>query len=373
MSKKQDRYLLYLINIIYIFLVSALGVVLPLYLIEKGFGPDEIGIIMAVSALSFMIFYILLGALAEKIGLRKIAFLYSFVNMAAILIYISAGTLSAFVSGSFLEGIRTGGFWSTIRAETMAVARKSSSVLAFFSSLRTFCDGAGKIAGGILLLYLSFHDTFLALLILSAVLVLIMLSRELIDIKDYRLDKQSIKRIFRKRPHSFWKTGILLAFLITVYNILIGFLLPVYFRNELAMSFGDIGLSLAAINILAAIASLVFIRLKTRKTLLLLIMSIIIPTLVFGPFISNLLIFIVLVAICLGVTNIFTEYLLFDHILRTRYVSLETALLFLPLRAIDFILLFAGGIIITVFGFYALFWILAAVSALFLILFNKWK
>ena len=80
-----------------------------------------------------------------------------------------------------------------------------------------------------------------------------------------------------------------------------------------------------------------------------------------------------LVAVALGVTNIFTEYLLFDHILRTKYVSLETALLFLPLRLSDFILLSLGGMIITSFGFYSLFWVLAFVSASFLVLFMKWR
>jgi hypothetical protein len=80
---------------------------------------------------------------------------------------------------------------------------------------------------------------------------------------------------------------------------------------------------------------------------------------------------ILLIAIGNGCSNIIAEYILSDQILRSKDVSTDIGLTYVPLKIVEFIFYLSGGLLIAVFGYWFLFIICALSIALFLILARK--
>ncbi|MFH0884096.1 MAG: MFS transporter [Candidatus Micrarchaeota archaeon] len=358
------------VHMLYSFIVSALAVMVPLYLLEQKVDMAWIGLILSVGPLSFMIIRILLASMADEIGTKAIAVFYSVSNIIAVLFYLLFVSPLGFAFATLAEGVRASGFWAISRAEVFDANGRGNlgNVLARFSNMRQLADGLGRLAIGFMLAYLAFQGAFALILLISiALAILVLFSREKQNGKMH-VDRNNMKRIFKKRPPTFWHAAVLQLFVWLPYNMLSGFLIPLYLIKSLDMGYQEVGITLALLSIATAAFALILMRIRLSKRTLFLLTLLSVPALVLMPLMGkDGLLLLVLLAIGTGATNIVGEYILVDQVYRSKDVNTDIGVLYAPLKVAEFTFLSMGGLVIANFGFTPLFFVLAASVALFVI------
>jgi MFS family permease len=363
---------LLIINMLYTFIVSALAIIVPLYLLENKVDIAYIGLILSIGPISFMVIRILLASMADEIGTRKIASVYSLSNLAAIAVYALAASPVGFAAGTLLEGIRASGFWAITRTEVMRANGEAppGQVLARFSNMRQLADGLGRLSVGIVLAYLAFSGAFALFFIFSLALLALILTSEERTPGTLHVDGNNIRRIFKRHPPTFWTSAVLQGFLWLAYNSLVGFLLPVYLISSLGFDNSSTGLLIALMSLVTAASALLFVRLHVPKRAMLLLCFVSVPALLYFPFAhpDEVLPLLMIISIGYGCGNIVGEYLLADQVFRSKDVSTDTGVLFAPLKVAEFLFLSLGGVVISSFGYVPLFFLLALSLSLFVLL-----
>ena len=98
------------------FVSGALTLLIPLLLIAHHVKIAEIGFVLSALPLIFLVARLLLSATADRVGWSRI---FALVNWPATflstLIYYVANSLSAFLFGKVLEGLRESSYWAVNR------------------------------------------------------------------------------------------------------------------------------------------------------------------------------------------------------------------------------------------------------------------
>ncbi|MFN7990659.1 MAG: MFS transporter [Candidatus Micrarchaeia archaeon] len=364
----EMRRLLY-VNVLYSFIVAAMAVLVPLYLVKSKVDISLIGIILSAGPLSFMVIRILFASMADEIGTKKISLIYTAANLVSLAFYSLIVTPAGFVLATVAEGVRASGFWAIARTEIFKANGKADpgKTLARFSNMRQLADGLGRVFIGLVLAYLAFSGAFIILFVLSIILLSLM-----INVKDGRgtlhVDKGTLRRIFKKRPRTFWEAALLQTLVWLAFNMLIGFLVPVYLITSLGMSYEQTGGIVALLSLATGGISILLMRLEIPKARLILLSLVSIPALIWFPFAGNDIIpLIMLISIGLGSSNIIGEYILVDQVYRSKDVSTDIGVLYVPLKICEFLFLSLGGLVIKAWGFYPLFLLLACTTVLLVI------
>ncbi|HSB47034.1 MAG TPA: MFS transporter [Candidatus Bilamarchaeum sp.] len=358
------------INMLYTFVVSAMAVLVPLYLLEQNVDIALIGLILSLGPLSFMVIRIFLASVADEIGTRAISVLYAASNVAAMGFYLFFVSPAGFALATLSEGIRASGFWAITRTEVLSVNNSDpGKALARFSNMRQLADGAGRVAVALLLAYLAFSGTLAFFLVVSLLLLALVAGNRKGKEKALHIGKSNTDKIFRKRPRTFWYAAILQALVWLTYNTATGFLLPVYLNSSLEFSYQDTGLLMALLSIVTALFAIAFFRLGMSKRTLLLISLLQVPALLALPFFGkDVLLPLLLIAVATGPASIVAEYILVDQVFRSKNVSTDIGVLYAPLKVCEFAFLSLGGIVIANYGFFPLFAVLGLSTFLFVVL-----
>jgi MFS family permease len=263
------------------------------------------------------------------------------------------------------------GFWAIARTEVFDVGgtAHSGKTLATFSNMRQLADGFGRLIIGFVLTYFAFQGAFALVFLFSIIMVILVLTSHERNDGNIHVDKKNFKRIFHKHPPTFWYAAFLQLLVWLPYNMLLGFVIPLYMASSLKMGYYEVGLALAGLSIAAAVFAIILMKLNISKhgTLLLTLVSV--PALVLFPLAGSNLIFpLFLLAIGTGCSNIIGEYILVDQVYRSKNVSTDIGVLYAPLKLAEFLFLSISGLVISMFGFTLLFSVLALSISIFVLL-----
>lgn len=363
----QKNTVLLSINFIYMAIFSGLTILLPLYMAEKGFELESIGVILAIVPAVFLVVRTLLSVLADIAGTRLIFIVQSIAMAFSVFTYGIANTPLFFSFGKLFEGVSHSGFWSVIRTETYRVAPGTEEKSALYmQGIRNLGDVTGRIFIGIAIFYLSFSSALTGLLV--AAIVLAFLSFQM---KDKRIEKIAVKQIlqklFMKRGKRFWIVAVIMGLLAIFYSPTWFFLYPLYLK-AIGMDILSIGILLAVYSLLSGIAIIYSAKKQWSPR------RIALGTIVLGalPFIwinqvNTYTVFLLLGLVALGDglgRNLF-ERIIAAASKAGKAVSTDIALLHVPFRATEFLALASMGFLVNIFGYYQVFIGLAAVFALF--------
>ncbi len=355
-------------HMLYTFIVAAMAVAVPLYLVDRDVDITWIGIILSVGPLSFMVIRILLASMADEIGTKAISAIYSASNLASFMLYLLVVSPLGFAVATLAEGARASGFWAIARTEVFERLKGADpgTALTRFSNMRQLADGLGRLAIGFLLAYLAFEGAFEFLLLLSLVLAALIMWPHTKGARTPGLGKHNLQRISKQRPPTFWHAAILQLLVWLPYNMLIGFVIPIYLITSLKMGYAEVGLILALMSIATAVFALLFMKMHLSKRTVLLLTLLSVPALVLIPFGAHeALPLLALVALGMGCGNIIGEYLLVDQVFRSKDVSTDIGVLYSPLKIAEFLFLSMGGLLVANFGFAPLFIVLSLSLLLF--------
>lgn len=375
-AKNKDFSNALAINFTHTLIASAVGVLVPLYMLQKNIQVEQIGLIFSVLSIVMLIFRYVFAVIADIIGTRIIFLLSSITHAITIASYMLATHPLHFTVGKAFEGLRASTFWSVNRTEIYKIAEKDAGKnAALISSLRGFGAFLGKAVMGIVLLFITIENAFLALIMISMLLFFYSLK-----IKNHHKQSEKIKLssfinpLKKKRPRSFWIDAIVLGINAFYEVSVVPLMLPIYLVTVVKVSAAEVGIALALYSIAYTIAGFLAVRknLSMHKVVL--------ATIIFGslPFLfltsmdftANLFI-ITLLGVGAGFGNVIDETSMAKVVRKSPAVSTDISVLVIPYRIIEFITLTLFGFAVAILGFYQIFIIVGASMALYSIL--AWK
>ncbi len=379
MSEEENRTItdrgglhkLLITHMLYMFIASAMGVLVPLYMLEMHVDIALIGIILSLGPLTFTVFRLLFAGIADDVGTKTISLIYSITNIVALEFYMLLITPLGFVAATLAEGLRTSGFWAIARTDVLAGDRipEPGRVLAHFSNMRQLADGMGRLAVGFVLALFAFSGSLAILLVCSLGLVLLILASTERGRVGFRVGASTLHHIFKKRPDSFWNASLLQLLIWLPYNMLQAFLIPLYLISDLKLDYYEVGIILAMLSLATAGISILLMRLRLSNRALLSLTLISVPALILIPILGKAgLVLLILVAISFGCSNIVGEYILVEAVRKSKDVSSDIGVLYIPLKMAEVLFLSLGGLVIATAGFSPLFFCLAASIGLFVFL-----
>lgn len=353
-------------NFLYSFIVAALTVSVPLYLLNLKLDLGLLGLILSISPLIFVFQRIIFASYADEIGIKPISIIYSVSNSLSILFYSFFPTSIGFALGSLLEGVRASGFWAICRTEILHLTSKEEfdSISTIFSAIRQLGDAFGRFFAGIILFSLGYFNSFLSLFGFSMVLLFLSFNS-----KSYKSSKSTktdlFSTIFKKRSYDFWKFSFFICTAFIPLNTFISFTLPIYFSEIKTFDIFTIGLYLALFSLISAISSFISHKLNNKVLILLIILSsIAFFTLSIFPNYFELLLLIL--SIGGGAITVLYEKILVNKMKTQPSFSTEIAFTVIPMRIGEFLTYFFGGFVISSMGFNPLF----ILSGVFILIFG---
>nr|QNO54437.1 hypothetical protein IPKNHHKO_00011 [Methanosarcinales archaeon ANME-1 ERB7] len=360
-------------NMVYSFIAAAMGVLVPLYLIEREMDIAAVGLVLSIMPLGFMILRIIFASMADGAGTRAMSIVYSAASIISITIYSIAINPAAFMLARFFESIRASGFWAVIRTDILSfrTGERTGNTLAFFGSFQRMADGAGRLAVGFMIAFFSFSGSFWILAFLSIALLLLSLSFNSGKPSAIQIDMKTVRRIFSRRERGFWFNSIGITSISLNINILLGFLLPLFASAELGFAPEKTGIMLAILPIFSGLVMLLFLKMRLGGRPLLLFTFLMVPALLLLPILGeSIFLLVFILAAGNGCANILAECILADAVKNCNNISTEIAVLHVPLRISEFLFMSIGGLVIAAFGFAPLFFVCATLVGLF-VLFAK--
>ena len=361
------------INFLYSFIIAASATLLPLYLLERNVSVESIGFVMAATPITFLIFRLIFASLGDHIGNRPIFYANAVSQTIAIAIYWIATTPLMFAVGRLMDGVRNSAFWAVNRAEIFktsdsAKVEKNSIKL---MGIRSVGDAAGRIAIGLVVMYISFQNAYFGLGVIGLGLFYLASKVPHEGHSGKKLMDGFAERIMKPRKRDFWLASVPLMFFGAIDYALFVFILPVYMNGVLKMDYFAVGSAMAWISTLFAAA--VFLattkHVKMRLNLLLTLALGALPLAMI--FFADQLAFIVLIslfAIGWGMGNASYERIFVWATGKGKHVSTEGGVLMIPQRIAEVIFVAGAGAIAGAFGFEMVFILSSAITIIYVVI-----
>jgi len=369
---KNQHQCLNVINFFFTFLYSGVGILLPLYLLERGFSLHTVGLILAIMPPVFMVTRIIFAAIADIIGTRNIFIVHGFARFLSIAAYILANNPFMFGAGKFLEGINLSGFFSVVRTEAYQIAGKGEGgkFAAFMLGMRNFGDFAGMLFAGFLISKLNFTDTFTIFMIISLIVIYASFRIHPKSLDNKATLKKIKGEILYKRKRKYW-IGSVIAAIASIPTIPIMFLFPVYLAHVLGFETWEVANTLLVYPLVYGIT----ILLSTKKNigfnnlalgaLLLAAIPYFFLTSANG---TGVLLLVAVIAAGKGLGGNIFENVLYKSVGGSKAVSTDISVLFVPYRIVEFASLALAGFAVEMFGFGIVFSTIGTFMALFLLI-----
>jgi MFS family permease len=360
-------------NFIIPFIMSAFAVMLPLYLLELNISLIEIGILFSLMPLVFLIFRMLFASFADAQGTGRIVLLYAGSAILTPAVSAIATTSIVFSGAKFFEGLLHSGIWSVNRTEIIQSygKRQAERQLALHQGVRYFADAAGRLGAGLLILYLGFQYSFLALSAVGVIFLVIALLSLGKSLKPLKEDKGFIKRIFEPKSGRFWRLSFHLLFLALAADMLFMFIIPVFAATELLLGPAEVGAVLAILSLGAGAASLALVQHNIGKSVLfaLTFLGMALPIMLL-PFSGSGILFwlsILVLSIGLGSSFVLYEEILGHAMKNHKNISTDIGLVHIPLRAGEFLFLASAGFMVSFLGWAPLFFLCSLLVIAFVV------
>lgn len=353
------------VNFIEAFFSSSLTVALPLYLLYRGMDIEEIGMILSISPFAFLVIRMLSAMAAEVLGTRIFFLATSLSEVLSSLAYMLASAPLLFGIGKFFEGAAYSFFWSVNRTKVIQREASKDTSLAKLLAIRMLAAAIGIGAAG-MLISLSFEAFFQFLI--AAGMLSFAISLFFWGGKGAETKIEPRKMLDpRARSRKFWEASFAIFFILAAFSILFSFLLPIYLRSELGISYDNIGALMMLFYLAIAFGSYTAIEFGMEERSLLILQALAIPSIILIPLAPAYLLPILMVSgFGFGVAFAMQEKMIVRVTERAKYLSTDVALLHAPGRVGEFASLAGSGFVLVLFGSLPLFLVSALLVACFI-------
>jgi len=356
---------LMVVNFIIAFFASSLSIALPLYLLQKGISVQQIGLIISVTPLTFLVLRTLASIAADYLGTRPFFLSSSASQILSALTFMFASGPLGFALGKLLDGSAQSFFWAVNRTKVIQREVAKELSLAKLLSIRMLASTIGIGIAGIAISY-SF-ELFFQLLALGGMISFIISIFFWKGKVPQEITNPASAIDFRAKSPLFRETSFAIFFFLVAFAILFSFLLPVYLRSELGMSYEGVGALVMFFYLSMAIGSYSAMEFGLKEKVLLFFQDITIPLLLLVPFAHPYILpLLMLIGFGFGVCYAMQEKMVVLATQGSKSLSADVSLIFAPGVFGEFVLLGLSGFILSFLGSTALFAISAILVALFI-------
>jgi MFS family permease len=346
------------LNFIEQFKYGALTLALPLYLISRGVNVGDIGLVLSLLPLAFVLIRLVSSVFADVMGVKVFFILSMALQSITSLIYSTAVLPIHFAIGKISEGASEACFWAVDRTAIIARAQEKR-YLGVMGSVREFGGAAGILWAGLLVTYFSFELLFWMVLISWVVGVLVASNIRNRGATLKRPDWGTLFRLKRKEAN-FWDVSLATILLNVSYLLVFTFLLPVVL-DEMGMSYLHIAMMLAGFYMCVGVGLLVSVKMDLDENRLLFFQLMAIPFIAMLPLMGDFFLHALLLAgfgygVCLGLNEAMIGYIAENG----KGISSRISVLIAPMNFCTFIAFAVSGFALEALGSEVLFAIAGA-------------
>lgn len=352
------------------FVSGAITLVIPLLLLERNVSINEIGVVLSILPLVFLIARLLFAAIADYIGWSHLFLLINWPTaVASTICYYFASSILVFMLGKFAEGLRESAYWAVIRTGIYCLSTKRVEYEATKNNaIIWLATAVGAASAGILIAYTGFSITIAVIIIASLVIFFpaVRLWKSSIEIPLPKTTRLFASLNPKGRTRLFWLVSIALMFNSLAVYPMMTLLLPVFMNKELNYSYPAIGFLFMMFNIIAAAVTFFTLKqpLNLKRAAFLTVTSIIASALLAfsGEFFAGL--FLVL-AFVRGYGIGFFEHIIVKAAKDSKNLSVDIGYLHTPMRIAEFASVLTAGFTVQFLGYGPLFLITGICSGIY--------
>lgn len=246
------------------FISGGLTLAIPLLLLDRHVDLVEIGLIISIYPLVFLVARLLIAVFADlRAWANRVYLLLNWpANLLATFLYLVASSPFMFVVGKVFEAVKESSYWAVNRTTIFSLSPKREEKEATRNyAVLLFATAVGSAAAGLGIAYLGFSLTFGVFIVAASI---IGFPASLL----WKHRKQdSVVPVEKRRPinlrnygRRFWLVSIAMVFFTLSSYPLLNLLLPVFMQQQLGYSYVTIGIAYTLFNVVASI--IIFASLK---------------------------------------------------------------------------------------------------------------
>ena len=341
------------------FVSGSLTLIIPLLLLAHNVSLAEIGIVLSILPLVFLISRLFFAAIADYIGWSHVFLLINWPStFLSCGIYYFATSLPTFALGKFVESLRESSYWAVSRTAIYHLSPKKAGNEATKNNATIWLATAfgGGIAG-LGIAYLGFNSTIGALAIISTTMGIpaVMLWKSSSSIPIAKNTHILAPLNPKGRSRTFWFVSIAIMFNTLAIYPLTTLLLPAFMNQQLEYSYITIGVLFMFYNAISAITTYLTIKysLNFARATILTVISI-----TASIFLGSSTFFIgclLALAFARGYGIGFFEHTVLKVAKDSKNISVDIGLLHAPMRIAEFSSLVLAGFLVKYLGYAPIF------------------
>jgi predicted MFS family arabinose efflux permease len=353
------------------FISGGLTLAIPLLLLDRNVDLIEIGVVISVLPIVFMVVRLLMAIVADSKGWNRFYLLMNWPwTILSTFVYFIATSIPLFLLGKFLEALKESSYWAVSRTAIFSLAPKREEKSATRNiAVLMLSTAVGSAVAGFGIATFGFSFTF-SILILAAGFIAIPAALL------WKIPKQNLKSSTprfreivnpRRKGRVFWLVSITSVFFSLAFFPLSNLLIPVFMVQQIGYDYLIIGIAYMLYNLIVSIVIIGTLRfsLGIRRVILQSFIAL------FATFLlasSNYYFFGLFLALAVaeGLGWAFYESIIAKATKDKPNVSVDIGLLIVPLRFAEFASVLYAGLIAQNIGYAPVF----ASSGVFFLIFS---
>ena len=336
------------ITILNNFVSGGLALTIPLLLLDRNVNLAEIGIVISILPLVFLVVRLLFSAFADKLGWASFFILLNWPGtLFSTAIYFFANSTYAFLLGKIVEGVKESSYWAVIRTTIFSLSPKQKAKEATKNHAFILLSNAfGGAVSGLGIAYMGFSHTLGIMIIASTIIGIPAAFLWHTEKRDSR--PQDLSAIASLDPRGKGKTFWLVSLTLSLFSLaqypLITLVLPVFMAQQLRYDYSLIGTVLMLYYLVSSFAAFSTLKmtLGVGRVATQCLIALFAAFLLANSSIYFLSLFLAL-ALVHGLGIGLYEFMIAKAILNRLTVSVDIGLLMIPTRLAEFTsVLFAG-------------------------------
>jgi len=364
------------------FISGGLTLSIPLLLLERNVNLVEIGLVISILPIVFLIVRLLMATVADLKGWNRFYLLLNGPSsLLSTFIYFIANSTPMFLAGKIAEAGKESSYWAVNRTAIFSLSPEREEKEATKNTAVIFLSSAiGSAVAGLGISYFGFSFT-LGVFVVAASIIVVPATLLWKTGQNFKPKNPQARKLINPRNYGrkFWFVSITLLFFSLAYYPLLNLLLPVFMAQQLGYDYLTIGIAYMLFNVIAAIIIFGTLRFSpgTKRGILQSGIALCASALLAYSNLYFLGLFLAL-AVAEGLGMGFFESIIAKATKNRPAISVDIGLLHVPMRFAEFISLLYAGIItesvgyVPMFVFSGIFFTIFSALALYLLR-NQWK
>ncbi len=353
------------------FIKGGLTLAIPLLLLDRNVDLVEIGVVISVLPIVFMVVRLLMAVIADLKGWNRFYILLNWPwSIFSTFVYLIANSTLMFLLGKFLEALKESSYWAVSRTAIFSLSPKREEKESTRNiAVMLLSTAVGSAIAGFGIAYFGFSFTFSILIVAAGFIVIPAALLWKIPKQNFKSNNPRFGEIInpRKKGKMFWLVSITSVFFSLAFFPLLNLLLPVFMVQQIGYDYITIGIAYMLYNFIVSIVIFGTLRFSLGIKRVILQSSIAL----FATFLlasSNYYFYALFLALAVaeGLGWIFYESIIAKATKDKPHVSVDIGLLIVPLRFAEFGSVLYAGLIAQNLGYAPVF----ASSGIFFLIFS---